>query len=126
MRELYDFLHSAGVCLLATAEGGQPRLRPIGSFCLFRDRLYFQTVRVKTVSRQLHANPRVELCAMQGQRWLRVEGSAVLEDATEVRAALPTLDRLYRPEGAEAELWYLRNCNAALYEGTELVKTWRF
>ena len=126
MREVYDFLHRAGLCFLAGADGGQPHLRPIGSVRLFRDRLYFQTVRTKPVSRELHANPRVELCAVCGSEWLRLNGSAALEDDPAARAVMPGLEALYNPDGADTELWYLRNCTAALYNGAEMVKSWRF
>lgn len=124
MTEAYDFLREAGTWFLATAEGGQPRLRPMGGIGLYRDRVYFMTGSRKAVSRQLHANPRVELCAAQGDTWLRVEGSTVLDSDPAAREAFPPPQALYVPEGAE--LWYLRNCAAALYSGAELVKTWRF
>ena len=126
MREVYDFLHRAGLCFLAGAGGGQPHLRPIGSVRLFRDRLYFQTVRTKPVSRELHANPRVELCAVCGSEWLRLSGSAALDDDPAVRAVMPGLDALYNPDGTDTEFWYLRNCTAALYNGAEVAKSWRF
>ena len=126
MREVYDFLHRAGLCFLAGADGGQPHLRPIGSVRLFRNRLYFQTVRTKPVSRELHANPRVELCAVCGSEWLRLSGSAALDDDPAVRAVMPGLDALYNPDGTDTEFWYLRNCTAALYNGAEVAKLWRF
>ena len=126
MREVYDFLHSVSLWFLATVENGQPRLRPFNSMHPYRDRLYFLTVRGKAVSRELHANPRVELCAVKDGRWLRVEGSAVLDDDPEARANLPELEELYNPDKGDVERWYLRNCSAALYEGAELAKTWRF
>ena len=126
MREAYDFLREAGVWFLATSEGGQPRVRPFDSICLCRDRLYFQTGRFTAVSLELHANPRVELCALRGEEWLRIEGSTVLDDSAEARTSMPMHDGRYEPENTEAEHWYLRNCTAALYDGAELVKTWRF
>jgi len=126
MREVYDFLQSTGPCFLASSADGQPHLRPIGSVCLFRERFCFQTVRTKAVSRELHANPRVELCAVRGSMWLRLNGSAVLDDDPAVRDAIPGLYALYNPGGADTELWYLRNCTAALYDGTEIMKLWRF
>lgn len=126
MREVYDFLHSAGPCILASTDSGQPHLRPLGSVCLYRDRLYFQTLRTKAVSLQLHANPRVELCAVRGSEWLRLNGSAALDDDSAAHDAMPGLEQLYNPDGAETELWYLRNCAAVLYHGAEMVKSWRF
>lgn len=67
MREIYEFLKKAGTYYLATCENGQPRVRPFGTVNIYKDRLYIQTGRSKAVSRQLHANPRLELCAMLGR-----------------------------------------------------------
>lgn len=126
MREVYNFLHNAGPCFLASFDGVQPHLRPIGSIRLYRDRLCFQTVRTKAVSRELHANPRVELCAVRGSSWLRLDGSAALDDDPAARTGVRALEALYNPDGADTELWYLRNCTAALYNGAEMIQSWRF
>lgn len=126
MKEVFDYLQKSGVWFLATVENGQPHLRPFGSIRLYRDRLYFLTGRGKAVSRQLHTNPRVELCAIQGDEWLRVEGGAVLDTDLEAHAALAAPGALYIPDNDFTELWYLRNCTASLYHGAELMKTWRF
>ena len=130
MKEAYDLLKQAGTYFLATCEEGQPHVRPFGTIHLYRDRLYFQTGKSKTVSRQLRANPRVEICAMLGDKWLRVEGSAVLDDDREARVSMleayPSLQAMYSPDDGNTEVWYLRNCSAALYSFTEPPKTWKF
>ena len=71
MQEVCEFLKAAGTYYLATDEGGQPRVRPFGTAHVFDGKLYIQTGKVKAVSRQMHANPRIEICAMHGGRWLR-------------------------------------------------------
>ena len=101
MNEVYELLKKAGTYFLGTCEDGQPRVRPFGTIHLYRDCLYFQTGKSKAVSRQLHANPRFELCAMVGGDWLRVEGSAVLDDDPEARANLPELEELYNPDNPD-------------------------
>ena len=58
------FLQEAGTYYLATAEGDQPRVRPFGTAHVFEGKLYIQTGKVKAVSRQILANPKVELCAL--------------------------------------------------------------
>ena len=65
-------------------------------------------------------------CSGTGSEWLRLNGSAALDDDPAVRAVMPGLEALYNPDGANTELWYLRNCTAALYNGAEMVKSWRF
>ena len=130
MNEVYELLRQAGTYFLATSEDGQPHVRPFGTADLYQGRLYFLTGKSKAVSRQLHANPRLELCAMAGDRWLRVEGSAVEDDSREARAAIlelhPNLQSVYSPDDGNTEVWYLRNCTAALYSFTEPPKTWKF
>ena len=130
MNEVHALLRQAGTYFLATCEDGQPHVRPFGTADLYQGRLYFLTGKSKAVSRQLHANPRLELCAMAGDRWLRVEGSAVEDDSREARAAIlelhPNLQSVYSPDDGNTEVWYLRNCTAALYSFTEPPKTWKF
>jgi hypothetical protein len=49
---------------LATVEGNQPRVRTFGTAHIFEGKLYIQTGKVKDVSKQIHANPKVEICAL--------------------------------------------------------------
>ena len=72
MEEVFRFLKACGTYYLATMDGEQPRVRPFGTIDLFDGRLTIQTGRKKDVSRQILANPRVELCAFDGERWLRL------------------------------------------------------
>lgn len=130
MQELYDFLKKAGTYYLATCEGGQPRVRPFGTIHLLDGKLYLQTGKSKAVSRQLHANPRLELCAMLGDQWLRIEASAVEDDRREARVSMleayPELQAMYSPDDGNTEVWYLRKGTATLYSFTEPPKSLSF
>ena len=130
MWEIYEFLKKAGTYYLATCENGQPRVRPFGTVNIYKDRLYIQTGRSKAVSRQLHANPRLELCAMLDGRWLRLEASAVEDDAREARVSMleayPELKALYSPDDGNTEVWYLRNAAATVYSFTEAPELHKF
>ena len=130
MNEVYELLRQAGTYFLATCADGQPHVRPFGTADLYQGRLYFLTGKSKSVSRQLHTNPRLELCAMTEGGWLRVEGSAVEDDSREARAAIlelhPNLQSSYSPDDGNTEVWYLRNCTATLCSFTEPPKTWKF
>ena len=130
MREIYEFLKKAGTYYLATCENGQPRVRPFGTVNIYKDRLYLQTGRSKAVSRQLHANPRLELCAMLDGRWLRLEASAVEDDDREARVSMleayPELKALYSPDDGNTEVWYLRNAAATVYSFTEAPELHKF
>ena len=82
------------------------------------------------MSRQLHANPRLELCAMLDGRWLRLEASAVEDDDREARVSMleayPELKALYSPDDGNTEVWYLRNAAATVYSFTEAPELHKF
>lgn len=65
MERVYEFLKNAEIYYLATLEGDQPRVRPFGTVNLFENKLYIQTGKVKSVSKQLINNPKVEICAFK-------------------------------------------------------------
>ena len=68
MQEIYEFLKKCGTYYLATMDGDQPRVRPFGTIDLFDGRLAIQTGRRKDVARQIFANPKLEICAFDGER----------------------------------------------------------
>ena len=59
MERVVNFLKEAETYYLATMEGNQPRVRPFGTAHIFEGKLYIQTGKVKDVSKQIHANPKV-------------------------------------------------------------------
>ena len=77
MEQVAKFLKEADTYYLATVEGDQPRVRPFGTAHIFEGKLYIQTGKSKAVSKQIHANPKVEICAFKGGEWLRVAGELV-------------------------------------------------
>ena len=123
MQEVLDFLKKAGTYYLATVDEGQPRVRPFGTIHLYDGKLYFLTGRSKSVSRQLHASPRLELCAFLDGQWLRVEASAAVDDRREAKLSMleayPSLQALYSPDDGNTDVWFLRNCTATLSSFTE-------
>lgn len=130
MQEVYEFLKQAGTYYLATCENGQPRVRPFGTIHIYKDRLYIQTGKSKAVSRQLHANPKLELCAMSGGSWIRVEATAVEDDSREARVSMleayPSLQAMYSPDDGNTEVWYLRKVTATVSSFTEPPKVYKF
>ena len=85
MERVVQFLKEAETYYLATVEGDQPRVRPFGTAHIFEGKLYIQTGKVKDVSKQIHANPKVEICAFKNGEWLRVAGELVEDDRREAR-----------------------------------------
>ena len=100
MSKISDFLKEAGVFFLATAEGDQPRLRPLGAYLEMDGKVIFGVGNFKNVYKQLCANPKVELVACkQNGHWLRYTGKAVFESDPRYAAAmlekLPQLKDIY-------------------------------
>lgn len=130
MQEIYEFLKKAGTYYLATNENGQPRVRPFGTVNIYNGKLYIQTGKSKAVSHQLHANPKLEICAMVGGEWLRLEASAVEDDDREARVSMleayPSLQSLYSPDDGNTEAWFLRNVTATIYSFTAEPKVYKF
>lgn len=116
MQKVYDFLKACKTYYLATVEGDQPRVRPFGTVDLFEGKLYIQTGKVKPVSKQLHANPKAELCAFDGGTWLRVSAELVPDERREAKAHMlenyPELQAMYSPDDDNTEVLYLKNAMA--------------
>lgn len=129
MERVEKFLKDAEVYYLATVEGDQPRVRPFGTINNFHGKLYIQTGKVKNVSKQLHENPKAELCAFKNGEWLRVECELVEDDSSEARQSMldayPSLKKMYSADDGNTEVFYLQNAIATFSSFThepEVVK----
>lgn len=129
MERVEKFLKESGTYYLATVEGDQPRVRPFGTVHIFEGRLYIQTGKVKDVSKQIHANPKVEICAFKDGEWLRVAGTLVEDDRLEARQSMldayPSLQRMYAADDGNTEVFYLQDAVATFSSFTkepEIVK----
>ena len=85
MKRVYDFLKKADTYYLATVEGDQPRVRPFGTVNEFEGKLYIQTGKIKPVSHQIAANPKVDLCAFSDDAWIRNARELCEDDRVEAR-----------------------------------------
>jgi uncharacterized pyridoxamine 5'-phosphate oxidase family protein len=120
MREVYDFLKKCETYYLATVDGAKPRVRPFGTVDIFEDKLYFQTGKVKNVSKQIASNPHVELCAMSADgKWIRVEARAVEDSRVEAKQhmldAYPMLKDRYSASDDNTQVFYLKDALATIY-----------
>ncbi|MDR2757919.1 MAG: pyridoxamine 5'-phosphate oxidase family protein [Spirochaetaceae bacterium] len=118
MKEVYDFLKKGETYYLATIDGNKPRVRPFGTVDIFENKLYIQTGKVKNVSKQIKANPNVEICAMLGEKWIRIEATLVEDDRIEVRRhmldAYPVLKSSYSADDGNTQVFYLKNAVATI------------
>lgn len=123
MQKVYDFLKKCNTYYLATTDGDQPRVRPFGTIDLFEDKLYIQTGKVKDVSKQILKNPKIEICAFDGQKWLRVQAIAVEDDRVEARQHMldgyPELQNMYSATDDNTQVFYLKDATAIFSSFTE-------
>lgn len=123
MEKVVQFLKDAEVYYLATVDGDQPRVRPFGTAHIFEGKLYIQTGKVKDVSKQIHANPKVELCAFKNGEWLRVAGVLKEDDRREARQSMldayPTLQGMYSADDGNTEVFYFENAVATFSSFTK-------
>jgi len=133
MQEVYEFLKEVGYYFIATIEGDQPHVRPFATYALFEGKLYIQTGKNKAVSRQMAANPRIEICAYKPDKfeWVRIEAEAVEDDRAESQQAVmdqfPQLSkRGYAVGDGNMHVRYLKNATATFYNAGGAGKVIRF
>ena len=123
MKEVYDFLKECGTYYLATLDNNQPRVRPFGTIDIFDGNLTIQTGKVKEVSKQIHKNPRIEICAFNKGKWLRLAADAIederIEAAEHMLNANPSLQNMYKPGDGNTEIFKLINAKATFSSFTE-------
>lgn len=124
------FLDDTGTYYLATVEGDQPRVRPFGTALVFEGKLYIQTGKVKNISKQLAVNPKAEICAFDGGKWLRVAGELINDDRIAPKAAMlekhPELKGMYKAEDDNTQVLYFRNATATFSSFTDAPETFTF
>lgn len=130
MESVCKFLKDVGTYYLATVEDDQPRVRPFGTAHIFEGKLYIQTGRKKHVAMQLAKNPKVEICAFNGNEWLRLSGELVEDDRREAKASMldayPELKAMYDPDDDNTQVFYFKNASATFSSFTAPQKTIHF
>ncbi len=130
LTRIINFLDEAQTYYLATAEGDQPRVRPFGTALVFEDKLYIQTGKSKSVSKQLNANPKAEICAFLNGTWLRISGELINDDRYEAKKAMldkyPDLRSMYSAEDDNTQVLYFKNATAVFSSFTSAPETLQF
>jgi len=131
MKEVFEFLKKCNTYYLATVEAdGQPRVRPFGTIDLFENKLYIQTGKVKEVSKQIAANPKVEICAFDGEKWLRIACTLVRDERIEAKTHMldnyPMLKKMYDAADDNTEVLYMKDATATFSSFTAAPKEIKF
>ncbi|MBE6029183.1 MAG: pyridoxamine 5'-phosphate oxidase [Clostridiales bacterium] len=118
MSKVNDFLTEAGVFFLATVDGDQPKVRPLGAHLEMDDKVLFGVGDFKDVYKQLVANPKVEIVACkQDGHWMRYTGKAVFEEdpkyAEAILDMIPDLRNIYNEQtGNKMMTFHLEDATA--------------
>lgn len=122
MSRLNDFLTETGIFFLATTDGDQPKLRPLGAHFEIDGKVVFGVGDFKDVYAQMQANPLVEIsaCKPDGQ-WLRYTGKAVFETdpkyAETMLEAMPNLRDVYNEKtGHKLMMFHLEDAKAVVIQ----------
>jgi len=130
MNEIYEFLKSCKFYDIATVDGDKPKVRPFGTIDIFEGHLYIQTGKIKEVSKQIHANPNVEITAFNGQSWIRIAAKAYEDDRFEARKhmldAYPELRAMYEENDGNTEVFKLTEGSAIICSFTAAPKVITF
>lgn len=91
LKECISFANENPICSLATTEGDQPRVRTLVMDYADETGFYFATLSPKNLSKQLHNNPKVEVCFynhapdIMEARMMRICGTVEFIDEPEAR-----------------------------------------
>ncbi len=123
MKEVYAFLKKCGVFYVATIDNDKPRVRPFGAVNMFENKIYFQTGKIKNVSKQIEINPNVEITGFVDGKWIRLEGKLVRDDRIEAKKNMldnnPELRSMYDENDPNTEVLYLKDAKASINSFTE-------
>ena len=119
MSKINDFLTETGVFFLATTDGDQPRMRPLGAHAEIDGKVVFGVGTYKDVYQQMLKNPLVEIVACKANgHWLRYTGRAVFDDesvAAQMIAGSATLQSLYNEKtGRKLAAFHLEDATAVV------------
>lgn len=118
MSKINDYLNETKVFFLATVDGNQPKLRPLGAHLEMDGKVVFGVGDFKEVYKQMVANPLVEIVACKhDMHWLRYTGTAVFETdekyANAIMEMIPFLKNIYNEDtGHKMMCFHLENATA--------------
>ena len=127
LKKVEKFLDDAGAYYIATVDGDEPRVRPFGTALIYEDKLYIQTGKIKEVSKQIHKNPNVEICAFKDGKWVRIKGVLKEDSRRDVKTLMlekmPVLRHMYNEDDGNMEMFYFDHAVVTFSSFTEPPET---
>lgn len=120
MEEVLKFLNENHTFYFATVDDNKPKVRPLGFFMAYEDKLYFGIGKQKQSYQQILENPYVELSTASAKgEWIRISGKVKIDERKEVQEkafeTLPMLKALYNEEtGHKLGVFYLEEATAEI------------
>lgn len=122
MSKVVEFLNEAKTYYLATVEGDEARVRPIGATVEYNGKVYFGTSNQKKMFKQLIKNPNVAISGMNNTHWIRITGKAVVDNSADAKRAMleanPVLKDMYSINDGIFEVFFIKDMKAILYSFT--------
>jgi uncharacterized pyridoxamine 5'-phosphate oxidase family protein len=117
MEEILKFLQDNQVFYLATVEGDQARVRPMGFVMIYKGKLTFGTNNKKPMFKQMKSSPKIEICSYSADGgWLRISGPVAFNPDREAKVkaleVAPNLKGMYSPDDGLFELFHFENALA--------------
>ena len=130
MNEIMEYLKNCDTFYLETSEDGQAHVRPFGAVCVFENKLYIITNNQKHVYRQMLKNPKVEICGMYKDTWIRVEGAVKEDLRREARVAMmdanASLSSMYHVDDNLMTVFFFEHGTATINSFTDQPKVLSF
>ena len=126
IEKVSKFLTDAKVFYVLTTDEDQPKGRPFGLHLVVDDKIYFGCGTFKNVFKQLTANPKVEILALNGTEFIRYDGIATVDKNEKVlntiREMAPQIMQKYDENGWEMGVFYLDKGHAEIRTMMQLVE----
>ena len=131
LKKVEDYLKQVDFFSVSTVDGNKPKCRPLAFHLYLNGELYFGVGTFKDVYKQLEVNPNVEICACNGEDFLRYYGRAVFEKddtiADMVLSKAPAMQKIYNETtGFRLGNFHLEEATAEFRSKMRIVEEYHF
>jgi len=130
INETLSFLKEAKTYYLGTINNGKPDIRPFGTIHLYKNRLYFQTGKIKAVYKQLKENENINICSFLNGCWIRIDAKAIEDESFEANKSIldayPELSGMYKAGDGNTTVFYLKDAHVRICSFTAPLKEFNF